>query len=67
MKEIIDKLDLIKILKFCSVKDITKGIRSQGVTVVVRWKPIQLVSMRMQVQSLALLSELRIWDCHELW
>ena len=23
--------------------------------------------MRMQVQSLASLSELRIWHCHELW
>ena len=27
----------------------------------------QLVSKRKQVQSLALLSELRIWHCHELW
>ena len=27
----------------------------------------QLVSMRMRVRSLALLSGLRIWHCHELW
>ena len=30
-------------------------------------KQILLVSMRMQVQSLTLLSVLRIWRCHELW
>ena len=28
---------------------------------------IRLVSMRMQVRSLALLSGLRIQHCHELW
>ena len=27
----------------------------------------QLVSMRMQVQSLALFNGLRIWSCHKLW
>ena len=32
-----------------------------------QWKHIQLVSMRMWVQSLALLSGLRIWGCCELW
>ena len=30
-------------------------------------KKIQLVSMTIQAQSLALLSELGIWHCHELW
>ena len=30
-------------------------------------KRIRLVSMRMQVQSLVLLSRLRIWHCHKLW
>ena len=28
---------------------------------------IRLVSMRMRVRSLALLSGLRVWHCHELW
>ena len=32
-----------------------------------QWKRIRLVSMRMHVGSLALLSELRIWCCCELW
>ena len=35
-----------------------------GVLVVAKWK---LVSMSLQVQSLALLSGLRIWRCWELW
>ena len=30
-------------------------------------KQIQLETMRLWVQSLALLSRLRIWHCHELW
>ena len=33
----------------------------------VQWKQIQLVSMRMSVQPLALLSGLGIQHCHELW
>ena len=33
----------------------------------VQWKQIQLVSMKMQVQSLALLGGSGIWPCHELW
>ena len=33
----------------------------------VQWKQISLVSMRMQIQSLPLLSGLRIRHCHELW
>ena len=32
-----------------------------------QWKRIQLVSMMMWVQSLALLSGSRIQHCHELW
>ena len=32
-----------------------------------QWKQIQLVSMRMQVQSLALFSGLKIWCCLEVW
>ena len=40
-----------------------------GVPVMAQWKWIWLVSMRTQIQSwsLALLSGLRIWHCHELW
>ena len=47
--------------KFLSFKDYT------GFPIVVQQKQIQLVSIKMQVQSLALLSELAIWHCHELW
>ena len=32
-----------------------------------QWKQIQLGTMRLQVQSLASLSGLRILHCHELW
>ena len=32
-----------------------------------QWERIQLGTMRMQVQSLASLSGLRIWHCHEQW
>ena len=38
-----------------------------GVPTVVQWKQIQLVSMRVWVQSLASLSGLNIWHCRELW
>ena len=38
-----------------------------GVPIVVQWKRIQLASMSMWVQSLALLSGLRIQHCCELW
>ena len=38
-----------------------------GVPIVAQWKWIQLVSIRMQFGSLALLSGLRIWHCLELW
>ena len=38
-----------------------------GVPVVAQRKGIRLVSTRMRVGSLALISELRIWRCRELW
>ena len=38
-----------------------------GVPVVAQQKRIQLGTMRLQVQSLASLSGLRIWHCHGLW
>ena len=38
-----------------------------GVPVVVQQKRIRLGTMRLQVQSLVLLSGLRMWRCHELW
>ena len=38
-----------------------------GVLVVMQWKRIQLGTMNLQVQSLALLSGLSIQHCHELW
>ena len=38
-----------------------------GILMVAQWKWTQLVSMRMQVQSLVLLSGLWIWGCCELW
>ena len=38
-----------------------------GVPIVGQWKQIQLVSMRTWVRSMALLSGLRKWHCHELW
>ena len=37
-----------------------------GVAVVVKWKQIQLVTMRLWVRSLTPLSGLRIWCCLEL-
>ena len=42
-------------------------VTALGVPVVVQLKHIQLVPMRLQVRSLASLSGLRIWHCHELW
>jgi len=38
-----------------------------GVLIVAEWKQIWLVSMRMRVRSLSLLSGLGIQHCHELW
>ena len=41
--------------------------KSWGVPVVAQRKQIRLGTMRLRVQSLALLGGLRIWRCHELW
>ena len=41
--------------------------KEQEVPIVVQRKQIQLVSMRVQVPSLASLSASAIWCCHELW
>ena len=38
-----------------------------GVPIAGQWKQIQLISMRMWVQSLVLLSTSGIWRCRELW
>ena len=38
-----------------------------GVPIVMQWKQIQLGTMKLRVCSLALLSELRIQLCLELW
>ena len=38
-----------------------------GGPVVAQQKQIRLGAMRLQVRSLALLSGVRIWCCHELW
>ena len=40
---------------------------TSGVPVMAQWKWIWLVSVRMQVRSLASLSGFRIWHCCELW
>ena len=45
---------------------ILKAVR-EGVPTAAQWKQIQLVSLRMQVQSPAPLSGLRIWCCLALW
>ena len=37
------------------------------VPIVAQWVTTRLVFMRMWVWSLALISGLRIWSCHELW
>ena len=44
-----------------------KKKKSQGVTIVVQRKQIQLVSMRMWVWSPASLRGSGIWCCRELW
>ena len=38
-----------------------------GIPVMAQQKRVQIESMRMWVRSLASLSGLRIWHCHELW
>ena len=42
-------------------------VRIQGLPIVVQWKQIQLGTIRLWVQSLALLSRLRTRHCCELW
>ena len=49
------------------VKIIIKKKKPLGVPVMAQWKRIRLGTMRLQVQSLALLSGLRIPHCRELW
>ena len=39
----------------------------QGVPILVQQKPIRLGTMKLWVWSLASLSGLKIWHCHELW
>ena len=43
-----------------------KKKKGTGIPIVAQWKQTLLESMRMQVQSLALLRGLRILCCHEL-
>ena len=52
---------------FCMLWSWPKKKREKGVPIAVQWKQTRLVSTRMHVQSLALLSGLRICHCHELW
>ena len=51
----------------CSFFFCLKRGPDRGVPVAAQRKQIQLVSIRMQVQSLAFLRGLRIQHCHELW
>ena len=51
----------------CLIHVHTFKLTLKRVPIVAQWKQIQLVSMRIQVRSLALLSGLRIWRCCELW
>ena len=44
-----------------------KKSREVGIPVVAQQKQIQVVSMRMQVRSLASLNVLWIWRCPEMW
>ena len=43
------------------------NVTCAGVPVVAQWKQIQVVSMRMRIQSLPSFSGLGIRRCHELW
>ena len=51
---------------YCSEKDSFQNITA-GVPIVAQREKIWLGTMRLLVQSLALLSGLRIWRCPELW
>ena len=62
---------LAEVIEFLKKKRKKEEIRFEniflGVPIAMQWKLIQLVTMRLQIQSLASLSGLRIWRCHELW
>ena len=49
----------------CSAK-LCHQRNDRGIPIMAKGKQIWLITMRMQVQSLASLSGLRIWGCHEL-
>ena len=58
----------LKLLKIISIIAVLLYLRNfMRVPMAVQWERIQLVSMRMQVRSLASLSGLRTQRCHELW
>ena len=48
-------------------RKLKKKKENGGVPVLAQWKQIRLGTMRLQVQSLALLRGLRIRCCHKLW
>ena len=50
-----------------SIRRKMKLKKQWGVSVVVQQKQIQLGTMKLWVQSLALISGLRFWRGHELW
>ena len=50
----------------CEDGECVRSLRVE-ILVVVQWKLIQLVSMRIQVQPLALLIVSGIWCCRKLW
>ena len=54
-----------QIYKFCTAKKTNKN-KKAGVSIMAQRKQIQPGTMRVRVQSLALLSGLRIQHCHEL-
>ena len=49
------------------LEEVSEIISSRGVPVVARCERIRLGIMRLRDQSLASLSGLGIWCCHELW
>ena len=57
---------IVLLCKCDTVLSLTK-VNNWGVPIMAQWKQIQLGTMRLQVQSLALLTGLRIQHCHDLW
>ena len=49
------------------IETVIKNFQKIGVLIVAQWQQIQPGTMRLWVESLASLSGLRIWRCHELW